>query len=1291
VQICNTGGTGFGACVCADAGSLDDEGGLDDAPILQDLPSDEGTDPGVEDVTGDLPVEDDGGVTDEGGEGDDGASSEDVGPSLCEPPLEIIPAETYGLPFSLVQLTAQGGTGSYRFELLDDQSGAIVNSLTGDVLVGPNLGVTDQIRLTDLGCEGSSDSLIHVVEAMVVAPTNITLSPGGSFIFSVSEGSGTYNFEVIYGDGTINNLGEYLAPEIEGFDQIQVLDMGTGQIVLVDVNIQWGASFDVHPQHLFLPTHSSIEHSYEIQVIGGSGHFYVGGVTGGIEVDGTTITATESGVNQLILTDQFTGQTATMKVTAIPPQPYPAQLQGPREIFNGYIRDVGDLNNDGFNDAAVSYAAWSESAYRTGAVYIYAGSETGLQPDPVRVFSGDFREDYMGHRFVTEDFNEDGVTDIAIGIRLSDIDRSNAGAVLMYYGVEGGFFEAEPSKLWTGESSSDQFGRSLTACDFNGDGHLDMAVGADQRNDPDAGVSDTGAVYIFLGNGNGIANSAAQTLYGRVMNGQGEWWAKVDTDAGFDVSSGYIDDDSLCDLVVYMNDTTNGSGDDGALHIYRGREANGFFPGGVESIPSVIIGEAMPILTTQYIGRNSVVGDVNGDGLDDVIVGSPYYRNGVQGGSAVGALHMFSGADLQSGPATSITEVSSLTVLKIGTSTDYVAQSLQIGDFDGQPPLDIISGDYTDENLNASSSGLVEIYLGQQDGWPTLDGDHQLEGSGAKRFGFAVAIISDADGDFIPDVLAVNERDDGLGTEMGRPYFFSGADILADPLNPEIWQPLNWTVKSGGQRFGRGVALAPDFNNSGSAQLIASAPLDAGNSWEEGAAFVFTNPGDLSETAPDQTLNSTPYISSADWMGDTMAADGDFDGDGLPDLAVAARIDHRPGSFPTGTYYMTPGSPPSCTGGVADVGSVSVYKGLSNGSYDATPMFVFFGSEYDHEIRELRYAGDVDGDGADDLIIGSFTYEDPVGDDEGAFMIVKGREPDLGASGKISVICTHDFIYHGHTNDIHVGWSVAGIGDVNQDGCDDFAVGADDEDEGASNQGSVRVFFGASQTNSNCPSTWTYLFMVPGVPNAHAGQALDGGFDVDGDGIPDMVVGGYEHRVNNVATGGVWLVSGAHIASLQGDAVPAQTGVAPDESEIHLFGVFGSDANILIEGDTAGEEFGFSVALAPGLGPDGSAAVVVGRPRAAISGVSRSGGASIHVYRPVSGLDAGGLDPTPTWVLSGESGHPDSLLGRDVDAVSTGTHAFIAIGGEYGESDPGIPSVDTGAVYVLKIELPTDP
>jgi hypothetical protein len=130
---------------------------------------------------------------------------------------------------------------------------------------------------------------------------------------------------------------------------------------------------------------------------------------------------------------------------------------------------------------------------------------------------------------------------------------------------------------------------------------------------------------------------------------------------------------------------------------------------------------------------------------------------------------------------------------------------------------------------------------------------------------------------------------------------------------------------------------------------------------------------------------------------------------------------------------------------------------------------------------------------------------------------------------------------------------------------------------------------------------------------------------------------------------------------------------------------------LLIEGSTAGEEFGYAVALAPGLGPGGSAAVVVGRPRAALSGTLRSGGASVHIYEAPLGEDPGGLKAEPTWVLSGESGHSDPLLGRSVDAISTSTHTFIAVGGEFGESDPAIPSVDTGSVYVLKIPLPAAP
>ena len=80
------------------------------------------------------------------------------------------------------------------------------------------------------------------------------------------------------------------------------------------------------------------------------------------------------------------------------------------------------------------------------------------------------------------------------------------------------------------------------------------------------------------------------------------------------------------------------------------------------------------------------------------------------------------------------------------------------------------------------------------------------------------------------------------------------------------------------------------------------------------------------------------------------------------------------------------------------------------------------------------------------------------------------------------------------------------LGDVNNDGCDDFNVGArSEEDLGVNNQGTVHVIFGWGGTG--CPSEPLEVVLGAGFPSSNFGWSLDGGTDVTGDGIPDLVVG----------------------------------------------------------------------------------------------------------------------------------------------------------------------------------------
>ena len=84
----------------------------------------------------------------------DGGSDADAGPVECDPPLGFTQEEYFSAAYDLVVLEPTGGTGNYRFELVENNSDAIVNALTGAYLAGSVEDVVDRVRLWDTGCIG---------------------------------------------------------------------------------------------------------------------------------------------------------------------------------------------------------------------------------------------------------------------------------------------------------------------------------------------------------------------------------------------------------------------------------------------------------------------------------------------------------------------------------------------------------------------------------------------------------------------------------------------------------------------------------------------------------------------------------------------------------------------------------------------------------------------------------------------------------------------------------------------------------------------------------------------------------------------------------------------------------------------------------------------------------------------------------------------------------------------------------------------------------------------------------
>ena len=402
----------------------------------------------------------------------------------------------------------------------------------------------------------------------------------------------------------------------------------------------------------------------------------------------------------------------------------------------------------------------------------------------------------------------------------------------------------------------------------------------------------------------------------------------------------------------------------------------------------------------------SAAGDVNGDGFDDLIVGIPGADiNGLNSGRA----KVFSGAD-----------GSVLYVFDGDSAQDAFGNSVSAaGDVNTDGFDDLIVGAPEDDN-NGLSSGSARVFSGVNGSvLYTFNGD-----SASDRFGFSVSGAGDVNGDGRPDLIVGARFDVNNGSQAGSARVFSGVDgsVL-----------YTWYGDSAGDRFGHSVSGAGDVNGDGHHDLIVGAWGDDNNGPQSGTATVFSG------------LNGgIHYVlqgGTGDRFGQSVSGAGDVNNDGLDDLIVGAHLHDGNGTNSGGAVVLSIPNP-----GIL----IHIHNWAGDSPED------LFG-------QSVSGAGDVNGDGYSDLIVGAF-WDDNAGPMSGSARVFSGVDG--------SVLYTFDGDWAGG----ELGYSVSAAGDVNGDGLDDLIVGAPLASNGAAPAGKAWVFASHGPLGVN--------FCSPAVPNS---------------------------------------------------------------------------------------------------------------------------------------------------------------------------------------------------------------